>query len=53
VGFNLGDRKQVNAMAIEILAFLAVAASLVLAGFATGPIVARRVNSSGQRHYHY
>jgi hypothetical protein len=42
-----------NAMTIEILAFLAVAASLVLAGFATGPIVARRVNSSGQRHYHY
>jgi hypothetical protein len=40
-------------MTIEIFAFLAIAASLILAGFATGPIVARRVNSSEQRYYHY
>ena len=40
-------------MTIEIFAFLAIAASLVLAGFASGPLVARRVNSSGQRHYYH
>jgi hypothetical protein len=42
-----------NAMSIEIFAFLALAASLVLIGFASGPVVARRVNSSTHRHSHF
>lgn len=40
-------------MTIEIFAFLAIAASLVLVGFASGPMVARRVNSPGRRHPPY
>lgn len=44
-------------MTIEIFAFFVIAASLVLAGFVSGPLVARRVNSpvhhghSGYRHH--
>jgi hypothetical protein len=52
-GLQSAGDKQVNAMTIEIFAFLAIAASLVLAGFATGPVVARRVHTSSQRRYHY
>ena len=33
-------------MIIEIFIFFAIAASLVAAGFVSGPVVARRVNSS-------
>ncbi|HEX5779823.1 MAG TPA: hypothetical protein VFY21_13360 [Xanthobacteraceae bacterium] len=40
-------------MSIEIFAFLALAASLVLAGFASGPMVVRRVNSSARHHSHF
>jgi hypothetical protein len=36
-------------MTIEIFAFLAFAATLVLVGFASGPVVARRVQAS-HRH---
>lgn len=36
-------------MTVEIFAFLAIAASLVLAGFASGPLVVRRVNSPDRR----
>jgi hypothetical protein len=43
----------VNAMTIEIFAFFAIAASLVLAGFATGPLVTRRINSTQPRRYRY
>jgi hypothetical protein len=39
-------------MGIEIFAFFTVAATLVLAGFATGPIVAKRVHSSVHRGSH-
>jgi hypothetical protein len=42
-----------NAMSIEIFVFFALAASLVLAGFASGPVVVRRVNSSAHRHSHF
>jgi hypothetical protein len=38
-------------MTIEIIAFFALAASLVLAGFASGPVIARRVNSPSRRMY--
>ena len=40
-------------MTIEIFAFFALAASLVLVGFASGPMIARRVNSSVHRHSHF
>jgi hypothetical protein len=40
-------------MSLEIFVFFALAASLVLAGFASGPMVARRVNSSARRHSHF
>ena len=40
-------------MTIEIFAFFVFAASLVLAGFVSGPMVARRVNSSDQRNPHF
>jgi len=40
-------------MSIEIFAFLAIAASLVLLGFASGPVVARRVNSSDPHYSEY
>ena len=36
-------------MPIEMLSFLVIAASLVLVGFATGPLVARRVNVEPRR----
>ena len=41
--------RRMNTMSIEIFVFFALAASLVLAGFARGPIVVRRVNSSAHR----
>lgn len=39
-------------MTIEIITFAVIAASLVLAGFFSGPVVARRVNAHprGYRH---
>ena len=40
-------------MTIEIFAFFVVAASLVMIGFASGPAVVRRVNSSGYRRSHF
>jgi len=40
-------------MTIEIFAFLALAASLVMIGFVSGPVVIRRVNSSAHRHPHF
>jgi hypothetical protein len=36
-------------MPIEILTFFVVAASLVLVGFASGPMVARKVSVSRRR----
>jgi hypothetical protein len=36
-------------MSIEILGFFVVAASLVLLGFASGPMVARRVHAQPRR----
>lgn len=38
-------------MSIEILAFFVVAASLVLIGFATGPVVARKAHVQSPRLY--
>ena len=37
-------------MSIEIFIFFAIAASLIAAGFVSGPVVARRVNST---HSHF
>lgn len=37
-------------MTIEIFVFFAIAASLVAAGFVSGPVIARRVNST---HSHF
>jgi hypothetical protein len=42
-----------NAMTIEIFSFFVIAASLVLVGFATGPVVARRVISPRQHGRRY
>jgi hypothetical protein len=38
-----------QAMPMEILSFLVIAASLVLVGFASGPLVARRVTVEHRR----
>jgi len=38
-------------MAVEIFAFFVVAVSLVLVGFVSGPMIARRVNSPAKRIY--
>jgi hypothetical protein len=38
-------------MGIEIFSFFVLAATLVLVGFASGPVVARRVNSTDRHHY--
>ena len=43
---------RVNVMTIEILAFFVIAASLVLVGFVTGPMVARRVHASNRFSHH-
>lgn len=40
-------------MTIGIFAFFALAASLVMVGFASGPAVVRRVNSPGHRRSHF
>ena len=42
-------RDEVQAMPIEIFSFLVIAASLVLVGFASGPLVARRVTVEHRR----
>ena len=47
------ETERTNAMTFEIFAFFAVAASLVMIGFASGPAVVRRVNSSGYRRSHF
>lgn len=36
-------------MTIEVYAFFAIAASLILIGFASGPLVARRAVARGHR----
>jgi hypothetical protein len=41
-----------NAMTIELFAFFALAASLVLIGFASGPMVARKVHAQPRRRLH-
>jgi len=52
---SAGREIRVNAMTIEIFTieifiFFAIAASLIAAGFVSGPVVARRVNST---HSHF
>ena len=47
---SAGRDKRVNTMTIEIFVFFAIAASLVAAGFVSGPVIARRVNST---HSHF
>ena len=39
-------------MPIEMLSFFMIAASLVLVGFATGPVVARKVHIDPRRRFH-
>jgi hypothetical protein len=52
---KLPDQTQVDAMSMEILGFLVVAASLVLIGFASGPMVVRKahVPTRAQRSHPY
>jgi hypothetical protein len=38
-------------MPIEIFTFFLVAASLVLVGFATGPVIARKVSTAPRRPF--
>ena len=38
-------------MPIEILSFFVIAASLVLLGFASGPVVARKVHIAARRRF--
>jgi hypothetical protein len=45
-------RDKVDAMPIEMLSFFMIAASLVLLGFATGPVVARKVHIAPRRRLH-
>jgi hypothetical protein len=42
-GGTVKAKGQVEAMPIEIFSFFVIAASLVLVGFASGPLVARKV----------
>jgi hypothetical protein len=37
-------------MTIEVFAFFVIAASLVLIGFASGPVVVRKVHTNTHRH---
>jgi hypothetical protein len=43
------ESEQENAMTIEVYAFFVIAASLVLIGFASGPLVARHADARGRR----
>jgi hypothetical protein len=38
-------------MTLEVFAFFVIAASLVLVGFASGPVVARKVHADKRRHF--
>lgn len=42
---------KVDAMSIEMLSFFMIAASLVLVGFATGPVVARKAHIAPRRRF--
>ncbi|MEX2127203.1 MAG: hypothetical protein WD871_03045 [Xanthobacteraceae bacterium] len=48
--FAYREKHRVKAMTIEVFAFFVIAASLVLVGFASGPVVARKLHSNPHRH---